>query len=479
VFRGTLVHTRVYGQIDILHDHLLVVVEGKIAKVVPGSQEDAVLAEYGTPPGAVRRLAQGEFLMPGMIDTHVHAPQYKFAGTGTDLPLMEWLQKYTFPIESSHSDPEHSLYRYGRVVRRFLANGTTTAAYFGSLHLQPNKVLVDEIVRLGQRAVVGKVNMDRESPDHYMESFEQGLKEAEEFVQYAQAKQCSRLYPCITPRFIPTCTIEMMKALAALARKYNVHVQSHISECCGEVAFVRHLHPEYATDAAVFDSVGLLDAGRKTLMAHGTLLTDDDIKFLVSKDVGVAHCPLSNFFVGDACFRVNNAMELGLKVGLGTDVAGGYSPSMLTAIRMAVINGRCLRAHKLALKGGLEVTPDMEVDVLTYKEGLYLATMGGARALGIEDQVGSFEVGKDFDALFIKPEVPNGPFDVFYCDSFEERLEKFINLGDDRNIAEVWVAGAQVREGDNFTGDFPFLVKQPMPRTSSNVQINATATAAN
>ncbi len=113
---------------------------------------------------------------------------------------------------------------------------------------------------------------------------------------------------------------------------------------------MRHLHPEYKSDAHVFDSCGLLDSGRQTLMAHGTLLSDDDIRFLADKGVSISHCPLSNFFLGDACFRVNHAMGLGLKVGLGTDVAGGISPSMLTAIRMAVINARCLRAHKLASK---------------------------------------------------------------------------------------------------------------------------------
>lgn len=288
----------------------------------------------------------------------------------------------------------------------------------------------------------------RESPDDYVEPTEQGLIDAEEFVKYALSKNSSRIYPCITPRFIPTCTIESMKGLAAIAKKYDVHIQSHISECCGEVSFVRHLHPEHKTDAHVFDQVGLLTA--KSLMAHGTLLTDDDIKILVERGTSVAHCPLSNFFLGDACFRVNHVMKLGLKVGLGTDVAGGISPSMLSSIRMAVVNSRCLRAHKLALKGGLEVTPEMEEDVISFKEGLYLATMGGAKALNIDHQIGSFEEGKEFDALLVDVNVEGGPFDIFDGDTIEDQFEKFINLGDDRNILEVYVQGVLVKSGDKF-----------------------------
>eukprot|EP00798_Chlamydomonas_sp_ICE-L_P022726 gene22726-29887_t len=151
-------------------------------------------------------------------------------------------------------------------------------------------------------------------------------------------------------------------------------------------------------------------------------------------------------------------MKLGLKVGLGTDVAGGISPSMLSSIRMAVVNSRCLRAHKLAVKGGLDVTPDMEEDVISFKEGLYLATMGGdVKALNTEHQVGTFEEGKEFDALLIDVNVPDGPFDIFDGDTYEDQFEKFINLGDDRNIIEVYIQGTMVKQGGVFTGDDAML----------------------
>ncbi|PNH11926.1 Guanine deaminase [Tetrabaena socialis] len=374
IFRGTFFHTPAYGQLDALRDTLVVVQDGKIARIAPGSEEAAVMREFGLQQ--VRQLQarmamEGQYFVPGFIDTHVHAPQYKFTGTGTDVPLMDWLEKYTFPSECSFRDLEAAQHRYSLLVKRFLANGTTTAMYYGSLHLAPNTVLVDTIEALGQRAVVGKVNMDRHSPEDYMESTADGLRDAEEFLKYTLAKKSSRIMPCITPRFIPTCTPELMK---------------------------------------------------------------------------VAH-----------------ALSLGLKVGLGTDVAGGISPSMLTAQRMAVVNSRCLRAHKLAVAGGTRVTPEMETDVITFKEALWLATMGGAQALDLADRIGSFEVGKEFDALLVDTAMggTSGPFDVFADEDDLNHFEKFINLGDDRNLVEVYVQGVCVKRGSAFLLDPTSAVPTP------------------
>ncbi|GFR42050.1 hypothetical protein Agub_g2866 [Astrephomene gubernaculifera] len=447
-FRGTFFHTPAYGQLEALRDAVLVVQDGMIARIANGSEEAAVRREFGL--SHVRRLKEGQYFIPGFIDTHVHAPQYKFTGTGTDVPLMEWLKKYTFPAEGSFRDLDAAHHRYSLLVKRFLANGTTTAMYYGSLHLDPNTVLVDTIERLGQRAVVGKVNMDRHSPSDYIESTSEGLRDAEAFIRYTLDKKCSRIQPCITPRFIPTCTPELMKGLASLARQYGTHIQSHISECCGEVNCVRELHPEFASDTALFEQAGLLTP--RTVMAHGTLLSDQDLRHLASRGTAVSHCPLSNFFLGDACFRVNHALSLGVKVGLGTDVAGGISPSMLTAQRMAVVNSRCLRAHKLAQSGGTTVTADMEVDVLGWREALWLATVGGAQALDLSHAVGTFAEGKEFDALLVDTGLGGtcGPFDVFPDESDEQRLEKFLQLGDDRNLAEVFVQGVCVKRGHVF-----------------------------
>lgn len=452
VFRGTLVHSKVYGVVEYLRDTIVVVgaSSGKILHVLPGADEEGILLKYNLSHNDVRRLADTQFLCPGFIDTHIHAPQYVFAGTGTDLPLMDWLKKYTFPTEESFQDPKSALTRYSLLVKRLLGLGTTTATYYGTIHLEQCKILADLVEIYGQRAVLGKVNMDRNSPETYIEDAETGVAEADEFVQYCQAKDCTRVMPCITPRFIPTCSLDSMKSLAEVAKKYGVHIQTHISESLDEMAFVKSLHAEAKHDGEILEEAGLLH--NKSILAHATLLTDEETELLIERGCGIAHCPLSNFFVSDAFFRVNHSKKQGLKVGLGTDVAGGYSPSMLDSMRSCVINSRALRTHKITMQRMGVWSGNAEEDVLTFKEAFWLATQGGAEVLGLEDMLGSFEVGKEFDAVLVETAATGGPFDVFDVDSLSERFEKFINLGDDRNISEVYVQGRCVKRGDVFLG---------------------------
>uniref|UniRef100_A0A7S0VP69 Guanine deaminase n=1 Tax=Polytomella parva TaxID=51329 RepID=A0A7S0VP69_9CHLO len=451
VFRGCFFHAPEYGHIESLLDNLMVVKDGKIVHVGPGSEEASALAEYSIKEDAVYRIKEGQFFIPGFIDTHVHAPQYKFAGTATDLPLLDWLKTYTFPTESRFSDLKAALSRYSLLLKRFLRNGTTTAMYYGTIHLEATKLLADLVELSGQRAVLGKVCMDQNSIEDYVEETNRSLEETETFVKYVRSKQCTRVDPCITPRFIPTCSMPLMKGLSNLASKYKCHIQSHISECCGEVNWVKDLHPSYGSDTELFDELGLLT--NKAVMAHGTFLSDKDMKLMSRRGAAISHCPLSNFFVGDACFPVNRAISSGLKVGLGTDIAGGMSASILSAMRSAVVNSRAIRAFNIAQSGGTKVTPEMEKDVITYKEALYLATMGGAESLDLADRIGSFHVGKEFDALLVDPLVPMGPFDVFEDESPSLVVEKFLNLGDDRNILEVYVQGQLVRKEGRFMLD--------------------------
>lgn len=210
---------------------------------------------------------------------------------------MQWLQKYTFPTEASFADPATANLNYQLVVRRLLSLGTTTATYYGTIHTQQCKLLADIVKTLGQRAVVGKVNMDRNSPADYVEDAAAGVSGAEEFVTYCQALGCPRVMPCVTPRFIPTCSLESMRSLADVAARHGVHLQTHISESADEVAFSKSLHPEFANDTEVYKSVGVL--GPKSVLAHATFMGDDEYRALAAAGCGIAHCPLSNFFVSD------------------------------------------------------------------------------------------------------------------------------------------------------------------------------------
>ncbi|RUP50184.1 hypothetical protein BC936DRAFT_140037 [Jimgerdemannia flammicorona] len=445
VFHATIVHTPVRGELQVLRDCLIAVdtngIIGAIHSNVPtsASPETFLTSEFHGLP--VRYLSKHQFLMPGFIDTHVHAPQYSYTGSGTDVPLMTWLNKYAFPAERLLTSLPLARDVYTRLVRRLLRNGTTTALYFATLHLEPTKILADIVEDLGQRGFVGKASMDRNAPDDYSEhTADAALQSAESFIQYVIGKANPLVVPVITPRFIPTCSLDLLRGLADLSRRYgNLPIQSHISESHDEIAFVRSLHPELehgnGCDTTIFDSCGLLTP--RTVMAHGVHLTEKNISVLKQRGSSVAVCPLSNFYFANGIFPLHeHHLEKGLKCGLGTDVAGGYSPSMLHSVRTAVVASKALA---LTHPRGKEV----EVD---WRTAVWVATVGGARCLGIEDQVGTLEVGKVFDAVLVDvgDEVV-GAVDVFEeMDSLERVVEKFIHLGDERNVAGVWVQGKKV-----------------------------------
>ena len=229
-----------------LTDALLGVADdGRIAFLLDLSSgcEDVISAaqkEHGFDGSLIQRLAPEEVLVPGMVDTHIHASQYSYTGTGYELPLLQWLETYTFPAESLLSDEEKAREVYEKVVKRTLKCGTTSAVYFATISTKSTELLADVVKELGQRALVGKVNMDRNSPDFYVETTEKSVDDTLEFVEYVEkltAGDAGKMLvqPVITPRFVPTCSSELMTKLGDLAKEKNLHIQSHISENPDEV----------------------------------------------------------------------------------------------------------------------------------------------------------------------------------------------------------------------------------------------------
>jgi len=402
-------------------------------------------------------LSEFEFLSPGFIDCHIHAPQYAFAGTATDKPLMGrngWLQSYTFPTEHSmveDYEQQHPTARdiYQRVVRRTVRCGTTTAMYFGTLHLEPNKILCKVISDVGQRGLVGKVCMDCNDVDsEYRHSIEQNVLDTVKFIEYVRSLPASKeglLLPVITPRFIPSCSPGLLQELGNLAKSYNCHIQSHISESMDEVNFVTE-NNNGITDTRIFDRHGLLTS--KSIMAHGNWLNEDDIKILRDRKSAIAHCPLSNFFFAGKPLRTRRLMEQMVKIGLGTDVAAGYSPSMIDAARNAVVMSRALTLlydDTSQDECSNVCHTNKDADTLDYRHAYYLATLGGAEALGLKDTVGTFQVGKVFDAVILSANPLLHNIDIFLRDSKEDIFQKLCNLGDDRNILKVFVKGREIK----------------------------------
>lgn len=433
------------GGITVLPPDTLVVV-GAGGEVL-GTGEEA-LRVAGLHEDDVLRLGAHQALLPGFVDCHAHAPQYPYTGTATGVELMEWLETRTFPAEAKLASVATAREVYAKAVGRLLRLGTTTACLFATAHVEATKALADVCAEAGCRAFVGKVCMDRCSPDFYVEATEDSVRGAEDVIRYVRALGLDRVRPVVTPRFVPTCTRGLLASLGELARREGVFVQSHISESDGECAFTAQLEGG-ARDAEVLDNAGLLTGA--SVMAHGTKLTEAELDLLAERGTSIAHCPLSNFFFGDASLRVRDCLRRGVKVGLGSDVAGGVSPSMVVSARNAVVASRAVvhaESARLQHEEGVEpcaatVAAD-KAHGLVWKDALWMATRGGALALGLGDTLGCLTTpGHRFDALVVNLDGA-GVYDVFEADTPIDRLEKFFNLGDDRLIDAVYVDGACV-----------------------------------
>ncbi|XP_056601032.1 guanine deaminase [Triplophysa dalaica] len=432
VFSGTFAHSTPSAALEILENCVLGVNdEGKIAFIEKDPDVDSLAKIRGFDASEIIQLGQYEFLMPGMVDTHIHASQYSYTGTALDLPLLDWLNTYTFPVEAQYEDLDFANNIYTKVVRRTLKNGTTTACYFATIHTDASLLLGELADTFGQRALVGKVCMDCNSAvPHYKESKDQCKAETDRFIIELLKKGYSHVKPVVTPRFAPSCSASLLSELGEIASNNNLHIQSHISENKQEVDIVKKLFQDCKSYTDVYLKHNLLT--NKTVMAHGCYLTDEELKIFHERGSAISHCPNSNISICSGILNVRNVLNHKVKLGLGTDVAGGYSPSILDAIRRALDTSKVLTIQ------------DPDHQTLTFEEVFRLATLGGSEALSLDDQIGNFVVGKDFDALRVNVCVPGGPIDLFPGEGPKVILEKFLNLGDDRNITEVYVAGRRV-----------------------------------
>ncbi|XP_036383777.1 guanine deaminase isoform X1 [Megalops cyprinoides] len=432
VFRGTFVHSTQYAAVEILEDTVLGVdIEGKIA-FIARAEEVARLSEIrGFKISDVKHLGKHRFFMPGLVDTHIHASQYSYTGTALDLPLLQWLNTYTFPVEANYKDLDFSQDVYTKVVKRTLKNGTTTACYFATIYTDSTLLLGEIADKFGQRALVGKVCMDvNNAVQCYKETACDSTKETNRFIGALLKRKYPLVRPVVTPRFAPSCSSTLLSHLGEIAKNNDLHIQSHISETREEVTLVQELFPDSESYADVYLKHNLLTD--KTVMAHACHLGDSELTLFRETGAAISHCPNSNISLCSGMLDVRRVLRHNVKLGLGTDVAGGYSPSMLDAIRRTLDTSKALTIQ------------DPQYETLTFEEAFRLATLGGSQALSLDDRTGNFQVGKDFDALLVDPSVPDGPFDVFPKEDTKVILEKFLNLGDDRNIVEVYVAGRRV-----------------------------------
>ncbi|KAK8868223.1 guanine deaminase [Apiospora arundinis] len=490
LFVGTFVHSKSLSQLHYLHDASVAVDKsGKIVAIEPqcGHQEKAAELLYpklgwDAADVEVRTCKEGQFFFPGFIDTHIHAPQYPNAGIFGNSTLLDWLDKYTFPMEASLAALPRARRVYSQVVRRTLSHGTTAAAYYATIDVAATNLLADLCLAAGQRAFVGRVCMDRLAPDYYVDEGgpDAVLSRTRETITHMRQIDPAGdiVAPILTPRFAPACTPETMAKLGDLARAEDLRVQTHISENVGEMALVREHFPDAANYASVYDKFGLLTP--RTVLAHAVHLTESEAALIKQRGAKVAHCPCSNSCLTSGECPVRWLLDRGVDVGLGTDVSGGYSSSVLEAARLACLVSRHLAMPYNAQGDAARAPSDIkdkerERAKLSIEEALHLATRGGATVLGLEHKVGGFEVGMEWDAQLIglhmvdegnngvvdvenssgggviEAGADEGNVDIFGWETWDERIAKWVYNGDDRNTKLVWVKGRLVHQRSSST----------------------------
>lgn len=415
ILHGTIVHTPTKDVFDCHPDSYLISEDGKVTGIfqeLPEKYKNVPVLDYGN-----------SLILPGLCDMHVHAPQFVYRGLGIDLQLMEWLDRYAFPTEARFADLSYARIYYEAFADALAKNGTTRAVIFGTLHAPATELLMEILEKKKIGAYVGKINMDTLSPDYLCETPEQSLADTRKWIEDTK-DQFRFVKPAVTPRFIPTCSTSVLEGLGKLAQEFDLPVHSHISEDLGEMSIVRDRYPQYDNDGDVYDHFGLLTS--HTVMAHFIYPTRHEMELIKERGVTIAHCPQSNGNVAAGIPPIRQMLDLGVKVGLGSDIAGGYSVSIFRAMSEAVYLSKLqwLRSEK-------------KDSFLSVPESFYLGTKGGGQFFG---KVGSFETGYELDAIVIDDRSLCVPADRL---STEERVERVIHLSDDRNIIARFVSGEQ------------------------------------
>ncbi|MBQ5862664.1 MAG: amidohydrolase family protein [Peptococcaceae bacterium] len=372
-------------------------------------------------------------IVPGMIDLHIHAPQYAFRGMCMDLELMDWLNCYTFPEEAKYMALEYAERAYAIFVNALKASATTRAVVFATRHRPATELLMKLMEESGLASYVGKVNMDREAAEVLVE--ESAAVSASETVQWIEAvkEKYTNTKPILTPRFIPCCSDTLMEHLRQIQMAYGLPVQSHLSESPGEIDFVHFLRPDNAFYGEAYNDYDLFGKNEdnqtdvKTVMAHCVWSTDEEIDLMRKNGVFVAHCPASNMNLSSGIAPIRKYLDLGMNIGLGTDVAGGHSDSIFRAITDAI------QASKMYWR-----YVDQTMKPITFPEAFYMATLGGGAFFGA---VGSFAEGYAFDAVVLDDTALVHPQEL----SVSERLERAVYLGlDTHGIRAKYVNGEKI-----------------------------------
>ena len=417
VYKAHILFTKEKDKFEVYENGYIAVENGRVTGVSTDlsalDSEGAEVTDFGNC-----------LLIPAMNDMHVHAPQVHNQGVAMDLELLPWLQQYTFPEEAKYADVRYAERMYRRFLHTQWLFGTMRSCVFGTVHTESTRLLMQLYQEAGMGALVGKVAMNRNCPDNLCEDVEEAVAGNEQLIAEFN-KPDALVRPIITPRFVPSCTPELLKACGQLATTYRLPVQSHLSENTSEIAWVAELEPESESYGDAYNRYGLFGQ-TPTIMAHCVWTRGHELELMKRNGVMVAHCPTSNFNLSSGLAPVRSFLDEGLPIGLGSDISGGHDLNMF---RMLVYAIQVSKMHYQI---------DKSKAFLTLPETFWIATKSAGSFFG---KVGSFEPGYEFDALVIDDS-------VLYPSEYSllHRLERFIYVGDDRQILHRFCRGKEVKE---------------------------------
>ncbi|ENU64054.1 MULTISPECIES: guanine deaminase [Acinetobacter] len=408
----------IHDQVRYVEDGLVIIQEGKIQWFGPWQEGQSRL-----PTDAELQHYPDQLIVPGFIDTHIHFPQTEMIGAYGE-QLLEWLNTYTFPTEIQFRDASYSEKIAEFFVQELLKNGTTTALVFCTVHPESVDALFNAATTRNMRLIAGKVLMDRHAPEALTDTAETAYTDSKALIEKWHG-QGRNLY-AITPRFAPTSTPEQLQKAGQLKAEYpDVYVHTHLSENKNEIAWVKELFPEREGYLDVYHHYGL--TGSKSVFAHCVHLEDEEWDCMHQTDSAIAFCPTSNLFLGSGLFPLKKTWDKGVKVGLGTDIGAGTSFNQLQTLN---------EAYKVQ---------QLQGEKLSAFEALYHATLGGAKALSLDDRLGNFNIGKEAD--FVVLDLNTTALQQLRqsrAKNIEDAFFALTMLGDDRNIAATYVYGAAV-----------------------------------
>lgn len=416
--KGNIIYSKNQNEINCFENSYLICQDGKsmgVFKKLDEKYKDIEVIDFGE-----------KIICPGLVDLHIHAPQYNFRGMGMDLELLDWLNTYTFPSEAKFKDEDYAKRSYQRFVDYLKYGPNTRHVIFASLHVKSTQILMDLMEETKMVSFIGKVNMDRNGGvDLEEKDADESEKATLDWLESIKGKY-KNTYPILTPRFIPSCTDELLEKLRKIKDEYKLPIQSHLSENLGEIEWVKELVPKAKFYGDAYNIFDLFGKNNKTVMAHCVYSNDDEQDLIKENEVFIAHCPDSNTNLTSGIAPAGKYLREGQKIGLGSDVAGGTHASIFKAMADAI------KVSKLRYR-----LLDEKIKPLSLEEAFYMATLGGGEFFG---KVGSFEKGYEFDAIVIDDEklLEEDKFNL------KQRLERIVYLSKDEDIVSKFVRGNKI-----------------------------------